>query len=253
MRRARDLSPETPVHLTAVLEPADRDCLPETFEFAGLLNRNVTDLATFAHPVPLPLVFDILEAGCGHAQTLAAEHGDSPESVYLVFTNVDIGLMPHFYAAVGDIVSRGYETLTIFRRTIPPIDPDPANLASMYAEYGATHDGYDCFVFPLSQFERYVRSDACIGRGFVMRSLLYNLVANASNMAIIRKAHLTFHLGDDKDWNVSKFYDYNQYNVEQAKNVLVRLMKRDAATEKKLVRFCQANGEPFKFAAQQPT
>jgi hypothetical protein len=72
-------------------------------------------------------------------------------------------------------------------------------------------------------------------------------------MAIIRKAHLTFHLGDDKDWNVSKFYDYNQYNVEQAKNVLVRLMKRDAATEKKLVRFCQANGEPFKFAAQQPT
>lgn len=253
MRRAREFFPAAPVHLSAVVEPQDRDYLPESFEFAGLLNRKVTDLATFAHPIPLPLVFDILEAGCAHARMLAEQHSDGPESVYVVFTNVDIGLMPHFYAAIGDIVSRGYETLTIFRRTIPPIDPDPAKLASMYAEYGITHDGFDCFVFPLSQFEQHVRSDACIGRGFVMRSLLYNLVANASNMAIIRKAHLTFHLGDDKDWNVSQFYDYNRYNVEQAKNVLISLMKRDAATERKLVRFCQANGEPFRFEAQQPT
>ena len=167
-----------------------------------------------------------------------------------MFTNVDIALMPHFYAAVSDMVGRGFETLTIFRRTIPPIEPDVANLAKMYAEYGATHDGFDCFAFPLSHFDRYVRSDACIGRGFVMRSLLYNLVANASDMAIIRKAHLTFHLGDDKDWKLPEFDDWNRFNIAQAKHVLTSLMARDSATERKLVHFCKSHGEPFKFTAQ---
>jgi hypothetical protein len=247
MRRARDFCPEIPVNLAAAVAPEDRDCVPEAFELAGVLNRNVTDVATFAHPAPLPLVFDVLEAGCAHARALADEKGEDAEAVYVVFTNVDIALLPHFYAAVGDIVSRGYETLTIFRRTIPPIDPDPANLATMYAEYGVTHDGFDCFVIPLSQFDRYVRSDACIGRGFVMRSLLYNMVANASKMAILRKAHLTFHLGDDKDWKVPEFEDSNRFNVEQAKHVLVSLAERDPATARKLVHFCKAHGEPFKF------
>jgi hypothetical protein len=204
-------------------------------------------VAKFAHPVPLPLVFDVLEAGCAHARALADEKKADPETIYVVFTNVDIALMPHFYAAVSGIVSRGYDTLTIFRRTIPPIDPDPANLASMYAEYGATHDGYDCFVFPLSQFGRYVRSDACIGRGFVMRSLLYNMVANATKMAIIRKAHLTFHLGDDKDWKASQFDDSNRFNLDQAKHVLLSLMERSPETARKLSHFCKTNKEPFKF------
>lgn len=249
MRRARGFCPKTAVHLVAVVAPEDRDCVPEGFELAGVLNRNVTDVASFAHPVRLPLVFDVLELGCTYARKLADEKREDPESVYIVFTNVDIALMPYFYAAVSDIVGRGYETLTIFRRTIPPIDPDPTNLASMYAEYGATHDGFDCFVIPLSQFDRYVRSDACIGRGFVMRSLLYNMVANANKMAIVRKAHLTFHIGDDKHWKVPKFEDSNRFNVEQAKLVLINLAERDPAIARKLVHFCKAHAEPFKFTA----
>ena len=253
IRRARAFSAENPVSLAAVVAPGDRDCVPEGFELAGVLERSVMDVATFSHPTPLPLVFDVLESGCAHARALAGERREDPETVFVVFTNVDIGLMPHFYAVVADVVSRGYETMTIFRRTIPPIDPDPANLATMYAEYGATHDGFDCFVFPLSRFDRYVRSDACIGRGFVMRSLLYNMVANSRQMAILRKAHLTFHLGDDKGWKDPKFEEDNRFNAEQGKHVLVSLMKRDAATERKLVRFCQAHGEPVRFVAQKPT
>jgi hypothetical protein len=157
--------------------------------------------------------------------------------------------MPHFYAVVADILSRGYETLTIFRRTIPPISPDPDFLPRMYSEYGRTHDGFDCFVFPLSRFADYVRSDACVGRGFVMRSLLYNMVANSAKMAIVRKAHLTFHLGDDKIWTDRALDDYKRFNFEQARQVLVALAKRDSATAKKLNQFCKTHGEPFKFAA----
>jgi len=253
MRRARDFQPNIAVDLAAVVAPEDRDCVPETFTLAGVLKRTVAEVESFAHSVPLPLVSDVLEIGCAHARAVAELNGEDPETVYVVFTNVDIGLMPHFYAVVGDLVSRGYESLTIFRRTIPPIEPDLALLASMYSEYGATHDGFDCFVFPLSQFARHVRSDACIGRGFVMRGLLYNLVANSTNMAIVRKAHLTFHLGDDRDWRDPKFEEQNRFNIEQAKRVLVGLMERGPATARKLLQFCERNSEPFKFERTSKT
>lgn len=247
IRRARAFQPEIPVDPAAVVAPVDRDCVPEGFEMAGVLDRDVRDMASFAHPVPLPLVCDVLDRGCAHARALAERHGEDPETTYVVFTNVDIGLMPYFYSVVADLVGRGYETLTIFRRTIPAIDPDPKRLASMYSEYGATHDGFDCFVFPLSQYDRHLRNEACIGRGFVMRGMLYNVVANAINMAIVRKAHLTFHLGDDKNWKDPKFEDSVQFNIEQAKTVLINLMQRDSATARKLFQFCERHREPFKF------
>jgi hypothetical protein len=248
IRRARAFQPEIAVDLAAVVAPDDRDCAPEGFELAGVLERDVRAVASFAHPLPLPLIFDVLAAGCAYARAVAEKNGEDPETVFAVFTNVDIGLMPQFYAVVADVISRGYQTLTIFRRTIPPIDPDPTRLASMYAEYGTTHDGFDCFVFPISELDRYVRSDACIGRGFVMRSLLYNMVASAATMAIIRIAHLTFHLGDDKDWRDPRFEDQNCFNIEQAKQVLVSLMQRDPETARKLLRFCERHREPFKFS-----
>lgn len=247
MRRARDFQPDMAVDLAAVVAPDDRDCMPEGFALAGVLDRDIRDVATFAHPRPLPLVYDVLTLGCAYARAEAEKNSEDPETVYVVFTNVDIGLMPQFYAVVADLVSRGYESLTIFRRTIPPIEPDVALLASMYSEYGATHDGFDCFVFPVSQFDRHVRNDAFIGRGFVMRGLLYNLVANATSLAIVRKAHLTFHLGDDRDWRDPKFEEQNRFNLDQAKRVLVSLMERDSATARKLFQFCERNSEPFKF------
>lgn len=249
MRRARAFQSEIPIHLAAVVAPDDQECVPGGFELAGVLERNVLDVSAFAHSVPLPLVYDILEAGCGYARKLAKEHGDDPDYVYVVFTNVDIALMPHFYGVVADLIGRGYDTLTIFRRTIAPFDPDLSLLAQMYADYGETHKGFDCFVFPLGQLDRHIRSDACIGQGFVMRNVLYNLVANARRMAIVRKAHLTFHLGNDQNWRDPRFADYHRFNGLQAKHVLTSLMKRDPSTARKLLDFCQAHGEPFKFSA----
>ena len=120
----------------------------------------------------------------------------------------------------------------------------------MYGEYGKSHLGYDCFVFSLAHFDRYVTSDACIGRDFVARSLLYNMIANARHTAMLRQAHLTFHVGDEREWTDPKLKDYREFNVKQAANVLVTLAKRDPATESKLVRFCQHHGEPFKFTTK---
>lgn len=251
MRRAKDFWPDVPVHLAAAVADGERDCVPEGFELAGTLSRTIDQIADFDHPRPLPLLFDILEWGCRYAATLAARHGSAPEDVFIVYTNADICLMPHFFNAVARLVAHGFDAMTINRRTIAQYNREPGELASMYAEFGQSHAGYDCFVFPLAHFDRYVRSDAFIGGDFVARSLLYNLVANAKTMLMLRQAHLTFHIGDEREWSDPRFKDYREFNVKQAIGVLTSLAKRDPATEVKLVRFCQHHREPFKFTAKQ--
>jgi hypothetical protein len=159
--------------------------------------------------------------------------------------------MPQFFDAVARLVARGFDALTINRRTIPRYKRESGELACMYAEFGQSHAGYDCFVFPLAQFDRYVRSDAFIGGDFVARSLLYNLVANSKTMLMLRQAHLTFHIGDEREWSDPRYKDYREFNVRQAISVLTSLAKRDPATEAKLVGFCQRHREPFKFTAKQ--
>ena len=251
MRRAREFSRDVPVHLAAVVAEAERDCVPEAFDLAGTLSRTVEQIAQFDHPRPLPLLFDILELGYHYATLLAGQHGDASEDVFLVYTNADICLMPHFYASVAGLVAHGFDAITINRRTIAEHKRELGNLNKMYGEFGHTHSGYDCFVFPLAHFERYVSSKAFIGGDFVARSLLYNMIANSKNMLMLRQAHLTFHIGDEREWRDPKFKDYRDFNVKQAISVLVSLTKRNPATETKLIRFCQRHREPFKFTGKQ--
>jgi hypothetical protein len=77
------------------------------------------------------------------------------------------------------------------------------------------------------------------------------MIANSKNMLMLRQAHLSFHIGDEREWSDPKFKDYRDFNVKQAISVLTSLAKRNSATEVKLVRFCQRHGEPFKFTAKQ--
>lgn len=251
MRRARDFTADVPVHLAAVVAETERDVLPEGFDLAGTLNRTIDQIAVFEHPRPLPLLFDILGLGYRYAAELAKQHDDALEDVFLLYTNADICPMPHFYRSVTDLIAHGFDAITVNRRTIPGHDRELGGLGKMYAEFGRTHSGYDCFVFPLAQFDNYVASDAFIGGDFVARSLLYNMIANSKNMLMLRQAHLTFHIGDEREWRDPKYQDYRQFNVRQAIGVLTRLAKRNPATEAKLVRFCQGHREPFKFTAKQ--
>jgi hypothetical protein len=78
-----------------------------------------------------------------------------------------------------------------------------------------------------------------------MRSLLYNLVAKARRMLILRDTHLTYHFGDDRPWADPMFDDYLSFNLEQARGVLGALA-RDDDRRALLAAFCVAHGEPFK-------
>ena len=50
---------------------------------------------------------------------MAARQGDAPDEVFLVYTNADICLMPHFYTSLAGLAAQGFDAMTINRRTIP--------------------------------------------------------------------------------------------------------------------------------------
>ena len=86
----------------------DRAMIPAYFRATPDLDRSVLDVAAFRRPRKLPLLADILERLYRHTT-----------ADYLLFTNVDIALQPHFYAAVARIAAAGHDAFVINRRTLP--------------------------------------------------------------------------------------------------------------------------------------
>ena len=194
----------------AVTFPDEFVSLPEALPCLKTLQRSVLDVGSFKLPRRLPLLFDIM--ACGVA---AADDQD-----YVIFTNADICLMPHFYGSVQRILNLGFESLIVNRRTIAKFSLDPQLLPLMYADYGQSHNGFDCFIFPRRLFDRFVRSNVCVGAPDVMRALIFNLVALSESVLILRDAHLTFHLGDDKTWDSPALMDYFEHNRRCSQEVL---------------------------------
>src|SRR5690606_36848021 len=85
----------------------DRPACPDDFTAAPDLSRSILDLGTFAKPRRLPLLRDILDAAV-HAS----------DAQYLIYTNVDIAVLPGFYQAVDQLIVAGHDALVINRRTI---------------------------------------------------------------------------------------------------------------------------------------
>jgi hypothetical protein len=189
------------------------------------LPRSASDLRAFQVPRPLPLVFDVIEAavddGCDH----------------VILTNVDICPLPHFYRAVARLLDHGFDALIINRRTLADGAADPSLLPLWCADPGRLHEGYDCFVFSAAAARRFVRNDACVGAGGVMRGLIYDMVASAARLLILTDVHLTCHIGDDKTWTRPELRDYIDHNWQEAIAVL-RLVA--AANPDRFAAFCAA-------------
>jgi hypothetical protein len=222
------------VQIVATTYPGETINLPPSFHRLPRLARTVTDLGTFAVPRRLPLLFDIMELGIS-----AAGEADT-----VILTNVDICLLPHFYGAVNRLLTLGFESLVINRRTIGNYGFDPKLLPVMMADPGRVHEGFDCFVFPRRLFDAFVKSDVCVGAPDVMRALLFNLVAVSRSLIILRDAHLTFHLGDDKAWARRELADYQEHNRRCAQQVIDR-QSQDPERRQWLRGFCVAHGEAY--------
>ena len=186
-----------------------RITLPGRFIRTPDLRRSVADIKTFRKRRKLAVIGDILDA-----------LHEASRADYLIYTNVDIALQPYFYQVVSRIIDRGYDAFIINRRTIPDTYRHPGELPLMYGEVGASHKGWDCFVFKRSFYPRFRLGAACIGTGWIGRVMITNMAVFARQFKIFTDLHLTFHIGNDKAWKSGTYNDYLQHNRNECRKIL---------------------------------
>ena len=217
MRIARDFARDVvEVKLLTAQYPEDRALVPEWFQPTPDLGRSILDVGTFGKERKLPLLVDILNR----------LYTTLPEADYLIYSNVDISLMPHFYSAVKSFIDAGYDAFAINRRTISENFNGVEDIPLMFAEVGEEHPGHDCFVFRRNAYSRFNLGHVCIGVNWIGRVLLWNLMCHAQNFNEFKSTHLTFHLGNDKRWQGDGYSDYAVHNKREALKVLAELERQ---------------------------
>jgi hypothetical protein len=112
---------------------------------------------------------------------------------YLIFTNMDIILMPHFYRFVAGSIPVN-DAIVINRRRIAKRQPLPS-LAELQAELGWSHPGFDCFILKRSLLARFDFKEICVGIPFLESAFTHQIAAFASSPRFVLDAHLTLHIG----------------------------------------------------------
>jgi hypothetical protein len=219
MRRAVDYAKGTvDVELLAAFYAEDVPVVPIDFSETSNLSRSVMDFGAFQKPRKLPLLRDILDRLYG------ASSAD-----YLIYSNIDIAVMPYFYSTIAALISEGHDALTINRRTVSKQYGSPTELSLMYAEAGRSHPGYDCFVFWRKLRPLLDVGNVCVGANYVGLVMMLNLYRAASRFRLIEDAHLTFHVGDDRTWKNPGVSDYSEYNRREARRVIAQLEDKHGA------------------------
>jgi hypothetical protein len=213
MRAAREFAKDrVEVELFSAQYSEDRSFVPNGFQTTPDLERSILDFGTFEKERKLPLIKDILD-----------RLYETTDAEYLIYTNVDIALVPNFYLAVDKFIEKGRDTFVINRRTIPAHYKDISEIPLMCSEAGEPHPGYDCFVFKRDAYPKYEIGNVCIGMHWVGRVLLANIFCHASNFEEFKDRHLTFHIGNDMAWKNEGYSDYEKFNTEEALKALKAL------------------------------
>lgn len=232
MREAQAADQES-VSLINVQAETDADLTPAGFLRGRNIDRTVMDIASFQQPRPLPLIFDVLERGAELA---------GPDD-FIIYTNSDICLRPYFYRCIRDLIALGFDAITVNRRTFGDSRYFPKGSSLALAETGLDHHGFDCFIFPKFQFDTYVRNHACSGIVGVAQGLLYNMVARAGAMVMLKNVALTYHFGNERSWDSPALTDYSAFNQQEVLRVLDGLAV-DKKAMQRLQAFCRAHQEP---------
>jgi len=164
----------------------DRVVIPEGFHVLQDLSRSVLDVNHQLKGKKLPLIGDVL--------SIAAENSNAE---YLLYTNMDIALMPQFYDAIFTYIDQGHDAVVINRRRLEKKYTSIEDLALMYSDLGRSHPGFDCFLFKKELLKQFVLADICIGISFLEATLVHNIISFAKKPLFIPDAHLTFHIGTE--------------------------------------------------------
>jgi hypothetical protein len=220
----------------AVTYPDDKHLVPPGVTLSEPLSRCAYDVIDVCERRPLPLLYDILDLGLS---AFINWNGDDFEE-FIVMTNSDIHIQPTFYRLAAEIIGMGYDVATINRRTIDVAPENRANRAMYAADAGSVHPGFDCFIFPARLYQSFLKVNSCCGAGLVMRSLIFNLVSTARRFLMVTGAHATYHLGDDRKWQVPGFAEYEDSNAIEAKKVLYHF-GRSLPSQKNLIAFVNSH------------
>lgn len=203
MLNAKDFTKNTAIEvvLACTQYSEDKEIIPEYLHQLSNLNKSVTDCNSALSGRKLPLLKDIL------SKSKEIENVD-----YIIYTNVDIGLMPYFYDAVASYINKGNDAVIINKRRVTSNFNQVEQLPEIYANLGKSHPGFDCFVFKASLLEKLLLDDICVGVPFSGVSLLHNLVAFSENPLILKDSHLTFHIGMNVlGFKKDLYYQHNKY------------------------------------------
>lgn len=198
------------LELFAAIYKGDEHLVPQEFKIV-YLQQSLKDVADFKNARPLPLMADILNT------LIASSNAD-----YFIYTNIDIGLQPHFYSFVCDYIGKGYEALVINRRGIPENFNSIEQLPEMYKQKGASHPGYDCFVFKKEVSRKLIFKNICIGIPRFERVFILNLICFVNTIVFLEDVFLTFHIGQTiyKSWGDKNHLQHNQKEYKKIRKEL---------------------------------
>lgn len=162
----------------------DEDIIPAFFQKVQLQGCGIKQFNGFERKTKLPLLREILQTAYANSK-----------AEYVIYTNVDIAVQPHFYRFVQEELQRGRDAFIINRRRIPFGEYTPADLDMLYTLKGKPHPGFDCFIFPRKWIPKMTLGDICTGIPFTEATLAHNLFALSSRFHLFDKELLTFHLG----------------------------------------------------------
>jgi hypothetical protein len=187
------------VSLYTINERANNSFVPAEFTQLPPLTRNLTHVLE-GEKFKFPFITDIM-------QTLY----DNSTAEYLVYTALDITMMPFFYTVVEKYINEGHDAIVINRRRIYNKFLHETDLDLMYAESGKSHSGYDTFVFKRDLWPKFIKKDICIGAPPFGNDLFYNMFAFAEKPVLMLDKHLTFHLGMELNngWANQRIIKYN--------------------------------------------
>ncbi|MBI1286623.1 MAG: hypothetical protein GC178_03500 [Flavobacteriales bacterium] len=185
--------------------------VPFEFKATADLDRDVTDIHPFEKQMHLPLLFDILNRAYSES-----------DADYIIYSNVDIGVQPHFYETVLELIDQGFDAFMINRRRIPAKFHSVEEMEQMFAEKGLKHPGFDCFVFKRELFPKFSLENVCIGVPYVEMTLSQNLFCFAQNPKVFTDEFLTFHIGMEI-FKGRAPKEYLKYNGNQFWNAMSKI------------------------------
>jgi len=183
----------------------------------------------------LPLLQDLLRVGLDEAKTHSVD--------FVIFSNIDINVMPHFYAIVREMLLC-HKTFFINRVEIPETEvtniaqfhrgselsrPIPSKLIDLrsidvafeYAmAFSQLHPGYDCFVVASELLEKVAN---LVGNVFVgyppAGSILAEAARSVDRLCVTaRRIPGTFHVGSrNGEWQGGDAAQYIEFNGQLAK------------------------------------